>query len=189
MRLLFVLEGLRERLLSAPRVLEGALSLLFVTGVALLAVVAAIVHHAVSIPLLVVFGWILFNSFFSVRILLALQLHTLFHALSDLALMLLYIAMAWGIGRPVLFLTAVAGLFTVAALKYRMVPRSKGRRSYLRDKTFVNIVGALGGIATMLAMFILGPKIAFVLFAAGFSAVQPWIFMVRRLYRFTAADR
>jgi hypothetical protein len=152
-------------------------------GVAACALIAP--RSPVLAPHGVLYALILLNTFPSIRIFASIQdPRDAFQNGVDIALGFSYVALVLSLGRPWAFPAATVLMFSLATAKYMHLRGRTAHPRLVRRKTVVDILGAVGAGAAMVASAFWEPSLIHWLWAAGFALAQVHIFLVRPLYVF-----
>ncbi len=123
------------------------------------------------------------NSFFSVRLFSRIQPAHVSQYVMDAALVAVYFALAFSIGRPLLFAFFALAVFIVATPKYALMLGKIPHNDLLRRKILIDLTG-IAFCALVLAGTLIGYEIesAWTL-AIGFTLANVYLLLIRPMYR------
>jgi hypothetical protein len=180
----------RQPTFSAQATLKAALfTSFFALGVA--GVLAEGRGTASSLlPYGVLLGFILLNSFFSIRIFASITSEgDRAQSTIDATLVLLYLAVLFATGEPLRFAVSVLLMFVAATAKYVLLRRTSPHRHLLRHKITVDVFGFLAAGFAAVGIVLGHEDLSLCLWAVAFSLAQLDIFVFRPLYVFHPDDR
>ncbi len=136
-------------------------------------------------PCAVLYILILLNTFYSIRIFASVTpVSDRLQNAIDVILGLLYLWLAWSLGRPEMFAAACVVMFAVATLKYTLLLGHIPHRKLLRHKIQIDAIGTAAAAASLAGILLWDAQMMLWVWAIGFALVQTDIFLLRPLYAF-----
>lgn len=152
--------------------LAGLLSLLFYALIS-----SVLLPHVIFYVVLVI------NTFFSVRFFSRIAPENKSQLAIDTVLVLLYIALAFSLGRPITFAFFALCLFIAASTKYPLLLLVIPQTDVLKRKILIDLMGT-ATCAAILGLTLLGFALeAAWIFAVSFTLANIYLLLIRPMYR------